>query len=74
MEPNDHAEHPAQHHRRKAIPKRTTGLRGWWAEVLKRRRMRKGRVRVTWRTCRRCGSYGYQTGKSGLCDGCRSLK
>jgi hypothetical protein len=50
------------------------GLRRWWAALVERRRVRRGRVRVTWRTCRRCGSYGYQTGKSGLCEGCRSLQ
>jgi hypothetical protein len=59
----------------------TMGLRRWWAGMVARRaeraalrRARRGRVRVTWRTCRRCGSYGYQTGKSGLCAGCRSLQ
>ena len=50
------------------------GLRSWWAGVLERRRVRKGRARETWRTCRRCGSYSYQTGKSGLCGGCQSLQ
>jgi hypothetical protein len=73
MEPYDRAEHPTKHHRHKVIPERTTGLHGWRAGVVQRRRMRKSRVRVTWRTCRRCGSYGYQAGKSGLYDGCRSL-
>jgi hypothetical protein len=55
-------------------------LRSWWAGLVARRagraelrRMRRNRVRVTWRTCRRCGSYSYQTGKSGLCGGCLSL-
>jgi hypothetical protein len=50
------------------------GLRSWWAGMTKQRRVHKGRARGTWRSCRRCGSYSYQTGKSGLCDGCVSLQ
>jgi hypothetical protein len=51
------------------------GLRRWWAELIKRRRVRRSRVHVTWRTCRRCGSYSYQSsGSDGLCGGCRSLQ
>lgn len=50
------------------------GLRSWWAEVTQRRRIRRGRTRGTWRTCQRCGSFSYQTGKSGLCGGCLSLQ
>jgi hypothetical protein len=47
--------------------KLVAGVIEWW-------RIRRGRVRGTWRTCRRCGSYSYQTGKSGLCGGRLSLK
>jgi hypothetical protein len=50
------------------------GLRSWWAGVVERCRVRRcRRVRGTWRVCRRCGSYSYQTGKSGLCGGCLIL-
>jgi hypothetical protein len=44
------------------------GLRSWWAELVERLAHR-GRVRGTWRTRRRCGSYSYQTSKSGLRSG-----
>jgi hypothetical protein len=50
------------------------GLRSWWAGAVERRRVRRYRVRGTWRTCRRCGSRSYQTGKSGLCGGCLILQ
>jgi ribosomal protein S27AE len=51
------------------------GLRRWWAEVVERRRVRRGRVRVTWQTCRRCGSYSFQpAGSDRLCGSCLSLQ
>jgi len=46
------------------------GLGSWWVEWVERRRVRRGRVRGTWRRCQRCGSYSYQTDNSGLCGGC----
>jgi hypothetical protein len=46
-----------------------------WAALVTRCRARPGRVRVTWRTCRRCGSYSFQrTGSDRLCGGCLSLQ
>jgi hypothetical protein len=50
------------------------GLRGWWAAWVELRRKRRGRVRVTWRNCRRCGRYACLMGKSGLCERCLSLR
>lgn len=46
-----------------------------WAALLARRRAFPGRVRVTWQTCRRCGSYSFQpVGSDRLCGGCLSLQ
>jgi ribosomal protein S27AE len=51
------------------------GVRELWAALLARRRTRPGRVRVTWRICRRCGSYSFQSaGSDRLCGGCLSLQ
>jgi hypothetical protein len=46
-----------------------------WAVLVPRRWTRPRRARVTWRTCRRCGSYSFQSADSDrLCGGCRSLQ
>jgi hypothetical protein len=46
-----------------------------WAALVERRRVRRGRVRVTWQTCRRCGSYSFQpAGSDQLCGSCLSLQ
>jgi hypothetical protein len=45
------------------------------AALVARRRARPGRVRVTWRICRRCGNYSFQpAGSDQLCGGCLSLQ
>lgn len=45
------------------------------AQKLMRQRVRTRRVRLTWQTCRRCGSYSFETtGSDRLCGGCRSLQ
>jgi hypothetical protein len=47
---------------------------GWgrrWAALTARR----WRVRMTWQTCRRCGSYSLlPVGFDPICGGCRSLQ
>ena len=46
-----------------------------WAAWVARRRVRRGRVRVTWQTCRRCGSHSFQPASSDqLCGSCLSLQ
>ncbi len=46
-----------------------------WSALVTRRWARPSRVRVTWRTCRRCGSYSFQSaGSDRLCGGCLSLQ
>ena len=46
-----------------------------WAALVTRRWARPSRVRGTWRTCRRCGSYSFQSaGSDRLCGGCLSLQ
>jgi hypothetical protein len=51
---------------------------GWgkrWSALLARRRARRGRVRLTWQTCRRCGSYALlPVGTNPLCGSCHSLQ
>ncbi len=54
---------------------------GCWAalidrvQTLSRKGLRLRRVRLTWQTCRRCGSYSFLPTSSGrLCGGCRSLQ
>lgn len=38
-------------------------------------RVRRRRVRLTWQTCRRCGSCSFQPARSDrLCGGCLSLQ
>jgi hypothetical protein len=50
-------------------------LSRWWAAMAARRRARRSRVRLTWQTCRRCGSYSLLPASSDqLCGGCRSLQ
>jgi hypothetical protein len=42
-------------------------VRELWATLVTRRQ-RPGRVRVTWQTCRRCGTYSFQSaGSDRLC-------
>jgi len=54
---------------------------GWWAALVDtaqkvvRRGARGRRVRLTWQTCRRCGSYSFvPIGSGSLCGSCRSLQ
>jgi hypothetical protein len=51
---------------------------GWsdrWVALMARRRARKQRVRLTWQTCRRCGSYSLlRVGLEPICCSCRSLQ
>jgi hypothetical protein len=51
------------------------GLCRLWVALVARRRARRGRVRVTWQICRRCGSYSFvPVGSDRLCGGCLSLQ
>ena len=62
------------------------GLGRGWARLVERRRartrsrrrdrrMRARRVRVTWQTCRRCGSGSFlPDGSDRVCGGCVSLQ
>jgi hypothetical protein len=58
--------------------KRGVMVMGWgtrWAALIARRRARRRRVRMTWQTCRRCGSYSLlPIGLDPICGGCRSLQ
>ena len=46
-----------------------------WAVLVARRRARRWRVRLTWQTCRRCGSCSFQPSVSDrLRGGCLSLQ
>jgi uncharacterized OB-fold protein len=46
-----------------------------WAEMVARRRARRRRVRLTWQTCRRCGSHAFfPVGIKPICGSCRSLQ
>lgn len=45
------------------------------AQKLVRQGVRTRRVRLTWQTCQRCGSYSFVPTSSGrLCGSCRSLQ
>jgi uncharacterized OB-fold protein len=45
------------------------------AQKLWRPSVRGRRVRLTWQTCKRCGSYSFvPTGSGPLCGSCRSLQ
>lgn len=45
-----------------------------WAALFAQRQ-RSDRVRLTWQTCRRCGSYSFlPAGSDGRCGGCLSLQ
>ncbi len=47
----------------------------WWVALVTRRRARRWRVRLTWQTCRRCGSYAFlPAGLTPVCGSCRSLQ
>jgi hypothetical protein len=47
----------------------------WWVGLTERRRARCWRVRLTWQTCRRCGSYAFMpAGFRSICGSCRSLQ
>lgn len=47
----------------------------WWAALVARRRARRWRVRLTFQTCRRCGSYAWlPVGLDPICGNCRSLR
>jgi len=51
------------------------GLGRPWTAVVTRRRACRRSGRVNWRTCRRCGSYSFQSaGSDRLCGGCLSLQ
>jgi hypothetical protein len=57
------------------------GMGGYWAALvdtaqkLLRRGVRRQRVRLTWQTCRRCGSYSFvPTGSGPLWGSCSSLQ
>jgi hypothetical protein len=46
-----------------------------WVVLVARRRACQWRVRMTWQTCRRGGSYSFlPTGFDPICGGCRSLQ
>lgn len=51
---------------------------GWgrrWDALISRRRARRWRVGLTWRICRRCGSYSFlPAGFDPVCGSCRSLR
>jgi hypothetical protein len=52
------------------------GWRERWAAWVDLRRRRRARTRLTFQTCRRCGSYSLLpiTRERPLCGGCRSLQ
>jgi hypothetical protein len=51
-----------------------TGWGRWWDALVARRRARMA-VDLTWRICRRCGSYSFlSTGLDPLCGSCRCLQ
>lgn len=52
------------------------GIGRRWAALVARRQARSKQVRLTWQTCRRCGSYSLRPAGSDdqLCGGCLSLQ
>jgi uncharacterized OB-fold protein len=51
------------------------GWQRWWSAHIERRRARRWRVRLTWQTCRSCGSYAFlPAGIHPICGSCRSLQ